>query len=356
MCLVYILYLAYFYALGSEDVILRIYIFVLNAIALVCTIAMYIMYSKVYSTNLYTALRFIINVGSIQVAFVLLSLINGSFRDWVISTSRLSNLEEISSSLGVRTFGLANGYTSTLPMLMGILAIISIYMFANNLSLKAKLFYLLITLGFITGIVLNARIGIVPLLVFIIIAPLYFLYNKKLLSFVSISITAFILIPFLFLHFNILNSEFFIRFNEGIIEFQNLLSGRKSGTFLALERMWFFPEDIITLLFGSGENIFGGKYKSSDIAFIQDIYMYGLIPTIFLFLYLSYFYYPLITELKAKFGLSFIIILSISLVSFYFKGMGVNPNEVLNTLLFLAIISIINGKMRTYNIKNYEVI
>ena len=68
-------------------------------------------------------------------------------------------LDIANNEVGVRSFGLSQNYTSSLPMLMGVYTIFTLYYFFYEKKINIKLYYLILTVGFGLSVVLNARIG-----------------------------------------------------------------------------------------------------------------------------------------------------------------------------------------------------
>lgn len=338
--LLFILFLAIYYVAGFEDTLIRLSAFLLIIINTICALTLYLIYSKTYPPNsIYTIINFFISLGGIQLFFVIISIIFPQFRDWVLSNQ---NLNELSNDLGsgLRSYGFASGFTSTFPMFMGLCSIFSLYLYNETKGIYKKLYYLTLTLLFIFSIVINARIGLVPIILWAILSPLYLIYRKKIGSLLLLLSISFILTPLIFVKYGLIESQLFFRLNQGITEIQQLISGNKTGTFETLSDMWFFPDKTFNLLFGEGIITIGNFSKSSDIGLIQDIYMYGLLPTILLTLFLVYFTYPMFKEFSDKFGAVFCLVIIISIISYYFKGMVFYSNAVTNCLLLMSIVAI----------------
>lgn len=337
MCMI-ILYLSIFYMYGSLDAYNRILSFILVILNTFCAFTLLMLYQKSFlkQYSIYNLINFIVSLGVLQVLFVLLALISPSFREWTLSNG---DLIELSNDLGsgLRSYGLASGYTSTFPMFMGICSLLSILLLNETSKLGIKIYYLIVTLFFILSVILNARIGLAPVVIWLLLSPLYFLYRKKLLMLTFFSIFILVVFPYVFTKYNLLNSPLFFRLSQGIEEFTQLLSGNLTGTFEALYEMWFFPSNILSLLFGEGKNIVGASPKSSDIGLVQDIFMFGVIPTLFITVILIYFSYPFFKKLTAKFGLLVSFTLITSLILYYFKGTIFYANAVSNTMIFLSI-------------------
>lgn len=352
ICLVYFLYLLVQYFFGGNDAILRAYSFIILIVSLLCSLTVIIVFEKTYSLNFYNLMKFIVVVALIQLFFVYLSVLVPSFREWTLSTARQSDILTISNDAGsgLRSFGLASGYTSTFPMVMGVCALFSFYLFVLNKNIKDKLFYFIIFLLIVFSVILNARVGLVPIGLMLIFSPIFLLRNdKKNFLILSVILSVILFLP----NINIGNSDYFFRFVQGLNEFDSLLDGKKTGTFETLSGMWFFPSSTLGLLFGDGYKILGASPRGSDIGIVQDIYMFGVIPSFILGCAITYIFYPLIGYLRNKCGLFFTSILVVSLVIYYLKGMGFYANDVINLLFimlsFVVVTYIRNGRYGKLN-------
>ncbi|MEN8282229.1 hypothetical protein [Acinetobacter gerneri] len=275
------------------------------------------------------------NIACIQIFFVILSVFLPSFRDWVLSTARQTDILMISNDAGsgLRSFGLSSGFTSTFPMLMGICSIFSLYLVITKKEIHEKIKYLIISALLIFSIILNARTGLIPVMLFFLILPIYFLLKKdfkNVIIFLSIIILL-VILP----NINLSDNDYFFRLMQGVDEFGSLSEGKKTGTFEALSNMWFFPDNTFNFLFGEGVKIVGAFPKGSDIGFIQDVFMFGLIPTIFLSICLGYVFFPLFRNIKSYFGILFLLIFIVSLLFFYMKGVTFYANEVSNLIILM---------------------
>ena len=141
-----------------------------------------------------------------------------------------------------------------------------------------------------------------------------------------------------------MGSELLRRFNVGMEEVLLLLNGEISGTFLALKDMLVFPSTTINFLFGQGYETLGKNSLSSDIGFVRDIFMFGLVGVVFqIFVFLYVFNNKLLKLNKLIY-----ILLVLSLLAYYFKGLIFSANELHNFLLLLLSFVI----MRSYFFRN----
>lgn len=341
----FFIFLFSYYLTGALDSLPRAYSFIFLILNSICAMTVYFLYQRIYDKKISSVMNFILRIAGIQIVFVILTLWLPGFREWVLLSAREESIYNIANDLGagLRSYGLASGYTSSFPMFMGICSLISIYFFNISRSIISKIKYLILTMLLLLSVILNARIGLFPIVIWTVLSPLYYLYrrNIKLLFLILIFV---LIIPYFLMKYNVLNSELFFRINQGIEEIVQLINGNITGTFETLYDMWFFPKNALDLLFGQGINIVGANTNSSDIGFIQDVYMYGLIPTFLLIIFLIYFFKPLSMLMRKRFGIIFNIVFFLSLIAYYMKGMTFYSNEVVNTLIFLAVFAIFTYK------------
>lgn len=338
-CLYIITYLCVLYIGGAEDALYRSYVVLLTIMSILCGLAIVDMFRKIYGFNFYKFLEFIINIGLIQFVLVVLSVIFPDFRDWTLNTARQEDILSISNDEfgGLRSFGLASGYTSTLPMFMGVCSLLSFYLFIFNEKIRLKIFYFLVSFAFLFCVVVNARIGLVPMLIWILFSPIFFIYNIKKTGKTFLFLFLFLFSSMSFSFITLLNSVYFERLKMGLEDVSNLLGGHTSGNFEMLSYMWFFPNNLIDFVFGSGVDVFVLYSKGSDIGLIRDFYMYGLLNIIIMIVVLIYSSRPLFNILSKYFGFLFSLTFIFSFFLFYLKGMIFSSNEIMN-LFFLLLI------------------
>jgi len=337
-----VVYLLIFYFSGGLDSLYRIYIYFLVFFAVLCSLFVVVCFSRIYANDFNLFSNFLINVGVFQLLFVLLTLVFSDFRGWVLETSRIENIVSISNDYGLRSYGFANGYTSTFPMLMGLYALFMIYRVLNFKNLRISFFYDLLLFGlFILSVVLNARIGLVPVVIYV--SFIFFTISYDLRRYPSFLLLA-LLILFIFTFVDLDGfQQYFERLLAGWYEVVELFKGNHIGTFEVLSQMLHLPDDYFHLLWGYGLSVFGEQDNflfSSDIGFVKDVYIFGLVNTILLFFVLSYFSYPVFLYFKKNFGLFFVLSFFLSFVFYYTKGSIFAASEVYNFLILLVIFQI----------------
>ena len=307
------------------------YLGILNAYAFI------LIYIKSNDLNFDKFLRFITNIMLIQMFFVLLSVFIPEFRNWALSTARSDSLVSVSNDHGfMRSFGLSLNYTSGLPMAIGVCSLFVAYFLIEEKNIILKIRYLITLLLFLFAISVNARIGLMPVIFLVMFLPLIvFSHIKHIFSYLAVMLGVMILY-FVFSD-DIDQSGYLERVQEGVEEVKSLFSGRKEGNIEALYEMFILPDNNYDLFFGQGFETLTSLSITSDLGFIRDIYMFGLLYVI---LFFSVFYYlmkPLLGFFKERFGYLFVIIFILSLLAYYGKGMIYSSTEIYNLLFVLSV-------------------
>lgn len=330
----YILFIA---SINNSNGANRAYATFLLILLIPCAFLIVREFSRLYTYSIDNFILFISFVVIIQLAFVILTLLIPEVRLAILISSRDQDLYHISNEYGLRSFGLANGYTSTFPMFMGAFAIFCIFYFLNEKKIKLSLYFLLITILLVVSIILNARIGLFPVLFFISGVLLFVKVNKPITKF-QVSLSLFIL---LFMIVSSIEIENYIeRLLWAINEVGDLIDGEATGTFYVLQNMIFFPESVAAFLFGSGSDVFGDNSPfvfSSDIGPIRDLFVFGFLNLALYVFVLFILFKKTLHNFNSKFGVWFTISLVISLTVFYIKGSGINGSEIINFLLLFPV-------------------
>lgn len=288
-----------------------------------------------------------LGIGLFQVVWVILSLIFPGLREWILSDPAnhvILDAEGIFNKF--RMFGLARGYTFSMPLFQGVCVIIA---FVSGVYKSAR-YYLLIPL-YLFSIVLNARIALVSLFI-VIFVIVCFEYKKHFIKQTILTICFFLSIFCVvqFIGYKAENSTSFdswVWMYSTIDEVISFAEGNPKGTLAVLtDNMWFRPEGV-NLLFGTGENVFFRSYQSSDIGYVINLYYGGVLFSIIL--YLSYF--TLLFKTRSKLFFERIINISVCVYLFVanLKGLVFMPNEVINGVILMIVFSIAARKFHESN-------
>lgn len=337
-----IFYLIYAFAIDASEKPTRWVTFFVTYLGVVNAYAFVLIFIKVYGFDFDRFLDFLIKLGLIQVVFVILSILIPEFRDWVLSSVRTNSdidLVSISNDYGgIRSFGLSSNFTSGLPMFMGILSLFSLYFLINKKQIKYKLYYGFSFLLFLFTVVLNARIGLTPLMFFLLLYPFIILSNlRNIVAFFIITCTGLIFSLFLWSYLS--SNKYFERLKMGYEEIEQLFKGEKTGNLNTLSDMFFIPTNFHGFFWGEGVDVFGRYKLSSDIGFVRDIYMLGFLYFLLFFVVFYYLMKPFLFYAKNKFGFIFIVILVFSLFVYYWKGMIYSSTEIYNLIFILSVFS-----------------
>lgn len=203
---------------------------------------------------------------------------NPSLNSYVRDTLLIEQKENIEHVLAFRAFGFAEDLLYTFAIVLGIGTCLCLKYAKNN-----KCYYIFI-IPLLIGILFNARIGIVPIILYLF----YLVIIERNFSLI-IYITVFIVTLVTILLNSSFGEEYEVTINwimDGINEISNIFTGEQSEKNTntdTLIRMIVFPESIGGIIFGTGENIYLKWNNNSDIGYILQIYFGGII---YLFLFL----------------------------------------------------------------------
>ena len=226
----------------------------------------------------------IIVAASITIYLILFPAVNTYVRDTLLLEQK-SNIEHI---ISFRSFGIADDLLYTYAIVLGIGACFCLQ------KAKSNFIYYFFFILFLIGIFFNARIGIVPIGIYIIYIVII---ERKLLHLLFFS--CILVLLFMLLMNSNLGSEYELTINwvvDGFNEIINLFTGEqndKRGNTDVLATMIVFPETISGFIFGTGKDIFHGK-NNSDIGYIIQLYYGGIIYVSFILIIIFSLYIKLL--------------------------------------------------------------
>lgn len=337
--IIIILHLLILYSFFGGEALKRVYSFILVIFSLISAIGIVVVFKKYISNKMEDFFIFLINLSAFQLIFVFLSVFIPEFRSWALSftpedTIILSN----DMGAGIRSFGFASGYTSSFPMMMGLASLFSVFLSLKTKKIFYKIIYVFIFILLVFSVAINARIGLVPALLSLFFIPLILIKKLKL----NILLVFLMFLSFVYFYGMdyVADLSYMERLNQGINEVKALLFDKEVvGTFQVLRDMWVFPVDLMTFYFGGGINTVGNNYNNSDIGLIQDIFMFGVVFTLFFIILLFYCFSPLLKYMKYYFGFIFIFIFIFSILIFYMKGLVFYSNELVRFLFLMMLFS-----------------
>lgn len=259
----------------------------------------------------------LISVGLIGAAISILCLLFPDFNMFIRgiqSGVEMESVDELGLSL-LRSFGLGGNLTSAYGYMMGLLSALCLLI----MSRENKSFFLLYSLVFFVAAIINARTGVFP---FFITLAIIFVRSLKRFNIKYLLVIGFVAIAGFFV-LNLLekkNPDMY----DYIYAFIEFFSSSENFNESSYSRMWFLPESIQGLIFGEGRNVFGiGDNPNSfvgttsDIGFIRNVFLGGII---FLFLLLIEQFTLYKNMFKRSGKELFVIILGLSVLIFHYKG------------------------------------
>lgn len=284
----------------------------------------------------------ILAVGVLQMLCVILTLLLPDFRNWTIASFTSQDVSGAYEMMNkYRMFGLAKGYTFSMPLFLGLCVIIA-YILGTYTS--SKYFYLIPF--YLASIAINARTALISLL----IAPavIFALQIRKnilkeacKLLFICLIIGCVVLI----IKYNADNSSTFnawVWLNSGIEEIVSLKGGEATGNLESLtDVMWFMPKGT-DILFGTGEFVFGRGYQSSDIGYVINLNYGGIFMSLVLYSSYLIFIWQSIGKSPIENALKYTI--CIYLLFTNLKGNVFTPHDLTIGVIIIAVYYLIYNK------------
>lgn len=274
-----------------------------------------------------------INVGLVGAVITALSMVLPGLNTFLrgIQIGNELDVMENLGQLSVRGFGLGGNLTSAYGYIMGI--------FASICTLKMieskKRYYIIYIILFLIAVMVNARTGLFALLI-----TLGYIFLKSVGSF---SVRGILLLlgivagAFLML---ILLKKFSPDMYEFIGEFIDFLSTLSNYEGSAYDQMLHFPETAHGLIFGEGYNIFLADFMNSDLGYVRNIYLGGILFLTLLMLeqFVAYL------KMYHRSGRDiFVIILFLSVNVFHYKGsMFYTPTAVSRFVMLYYFVLVYN--------------
>lgn len=291
----------------------------------------------------YDMLQFLLNLGLIQGIICIIMIVIPEFRDLALSLYYLGREENIFISR-MRIYGISGDYTYFTPIFHGTLATI-----ASILAVLKDYKYLIYLPFLLISILLNGRFGLAVFILGTISAYLAIFIRRpiKIIKYILILIIIIMLGLLLIMKISPFTYSWILGGFQDTIDliFYKELEGNYD---VLLNSHLFFPESW-GIIFGEGHRVYSveGKmrgYNSSDIGYINDMFMGGLIYLTIL--YGSIFRFLLRKRNKKVFKnkidrlvdkvvpISLVVILIIS----NFKGEAMRSGTILLGCIFIKLI------------------
>ena len=250
-------------------------------------------------------------------------------------TSVLRVPEIVTTYFSFRGFGFADGLLNSYPTAQGlILGLILVGFF------KTKKIYYLLAIPIFVSVIVNARTGVVPMLLAVV---LFFVYGtsglKRWKALMGIGI---VVLLFAFIMSNITLSseaEESLSWGKSTLDIISALFGGEEAENVddLTKKMFFFPEDLITWLIGTGKNVFSYSYNghTSDIGYIIRL-LYGGI--LYLILTVGYLFFVCRRVFLIDKATGWLLLLSVFLFNYKTDFLTIAPCSRLFFLVYAIII------------------
>lgn len=285
---------------------------------------------KYYKIDILKYIIFIGVIASLITIYLLLNPMKSVHIRTNVITDSLVDLGYDAKQHMWRSFGVAEGLTSIYGVIQGFLAALCV------INIEKSILYLLPIPFLVLAAFVNARTG---LLIFLVPVPFFLMYTLRWKKGFVIYIAVLTLAICLYMFF--LNDEIKETVEWGFSMFKdigNLMSGEKTGNIkVLLEDMLFFPKNEMSFLFGTGSMAISEKGKTSDISFINQIFIGGFFYMFIIFLFLVYL--TIFSYRRTK-SFSFATLVFCSLMFMNIKGMDPTLPNGLVRLLFLYLFSV----------------
>lgn len=278
----------------------------------------------------------------------------------VMQTNTGSDVFNNSFEVSRRFYGFANSLLDSFGYALGVAAILSIYV---AYATKSYLYLIFVPLLFGMAI-LNARTGVVIMGIGMISGILLSIYYaiknpSKIKSWISWKnvVATLATIAACVAVFVALEARSPVAVSSTVRSISNNANYVVSGGSSKVEKpplmqsgFWNLPNDIGTLVFGSGHSVFGVKgYEHSDVGYINDVWAFGILGAVLLY---GSILYPILSvwrDGRYRFAIKILaIFLALAFMAFLFKGRAIMANSgFILTLLLLSSIHLLEINKKT---------
>lgn len=283
---------------------------------------------------------------SVVAAFVSVFLILSPGTNEFVRNSLLIPERELDADFfAFRSFGVSESMLFTYPVSLGVASCLCI-----EFAKERSLYYLLLPFLLI-AIIFNARIGFVPVLVYLG----YRIIIARDFSFIF-RFAGLLLIGFLILDYSGILDEYEATITwlmDGFTEIVNLMSGKegdKLGNFDVLRTMIIIPETLMGIIFGVGRDVYlsSGNVGNSDIGYILQLNYGGIIYIMLLLIFIFIVYRRLRWFNTRQKWFNYVFIGTVLLCNV--KGYFITTNSGMRTLMLLAFVFLLYGEFDSNNL------
>lgn len=303
-------------------------------------------FMKYIGFDKYDMIKVLLNLALLQGIITIIMIIFPSLKNIALSLYYLNREENIFISR-MRIYGISGDYTFFTPIYHGLLA--SIAFFFSIFKDRKYLVYLPFIL---IVILLNGRFGLLIFGLSPIAVALHFIFKGKIsFKMLRISILTIVILILGTLSLSIISPYTYDWIVGGIEDTINLIIyNEKTGNYAALAGYHLSIPEGWGIIFGEGFRLFGGQghnmgYNSSDIGYVNDMFMGGII-------YLSILYgsilrfllrKPVINHFTSKTDYNLHLLISkflvVALLVSNYKGEVMRGGIVLLVAVFLKIVT-----------------
>jgi hypothetical protein len=215
----------------------------------------------------------IVQIGFFASLITLFLIFNPSLNLYIRNSVIVDSLDSISTgNWDFRGFTVAESSSFGYGLIQGLILAICLFSIKKHFAFFFPIVFLFISILF------NSRIGIAPVVFSIILI----IINNQI-SFKSIAlIFTTVLVGFMFFQYSSFSQNNETSLTWGFSVFNdvlNVIEGEENnaGYTVLFSEMLFFPSDLISLIFGSGQKVFGSNIRESDVGYIIQIFRGGLI-------------------------------------------------------------------------------
>lgn len=276
-------------------------------------------------------IKVLINLASIQGVLCLLMVLIPSLKNIAnqlfLNTSYFKEGDYI---LSTRIYGISSDYTYGFPIVHGLLSGISLY-----IGLKYDKKYIFNTFLIILSVILNGRTGLLIAIITILLSlVMTFELNRvsirKLRLIIVLPIIIIIGMKLLQLYL-----PFVYKFSTSL--FTQLYTRNDTVEYLTKSNL-FFPNGLY-FFFGEGHTVYGSEaarlgYLASDIGFVNDMYMGGVVFTIIRY---TAVFHLIITKPYNRFEHYLIIVTALAWIIANYKGQATANSMLIITIQFLSL-------------------
>lgn len=302
--------------------------------------------------TIYRFLHTLVIIGVIQGIIASLMFISPVIRDLMFGYIINLPSEKLTDQI-YRGFGMANDFYFAVPLFQGITFLLSSFLYVYTRKYK----YLIFLPFILISMVLNARISIlvIPVFVFVIFVISFFYDDLKWIRRLSGMISAVFVLLFIAGIYFMTNPDKLEAIEwalSGITGAMGALGGditQSRTLMIILSEHWHFPHEFSELLFGKGLVVFANSDAPvrSDLGYIRFIYYGGVFLSLLMYFAVINFVVTRATKSSSYLVKGILLALLLSVLLAHFKGDVFNSSAFMKGVFLILIYTIpINNTWR----------